>query len=64
MSQVTWLSEGIEPFVKKLVGPTGFFTDRNSLFDLLKRTKRGTDAKDMINDIVRKVRCDQVTPRT
>ena len=45
----------MEPLLKKLVGPAGFFTNRNSMFDLLKRTKRGTDAKEMINDIVKKV---------
>lgn len=49
------MSEGLEQVIKKLVGPKGFFTHRNSLFDILARTKRGTNAEAMINDIFQKV---------
>ena len=53
--QVSWMSEGLEQVIKKLMGPKGFFTHRNSLFDLLARTKRGTSAEAMIGDIFKKV---------
>ena len=49
------MSEGLEQVIKKLMGPKGFFTHRNSLFDLLARTKRGTSAEAMIGDIFKKV---------
>ncbi|KAK7112847.1 hypothetical protein V1264_012232 [Littorina saxatilis] len=53
--QISLQTEGIEQVFKQLMGPKGFFTNRNSVFDLLKRPKRATDAKSMIADIFKKL---------
>ncbi|KAK7105729.1 uncharacterized protein [Littorina saxatilis] len=53
--KVQFISNGLERVIKKMFGSKGFFTERNSVFDLLRRTKRAADAKEMINDIFRKL---------
>jgi hypothetical protein len=46
----------MQKVLKQLMGPNGFFTKRNSMFDLLQRPRRSVDTKAAIFQIFKAVR--------